>query len=77
MSHGGDAADSGGDRPVHMQGQVSGREAKQIPPPRTGYLQAKRHGERWNFGGNLLILPDTHEGAVPHRDRPARIPWSV
>eukprot|EP00966_Prymnesium_polylepis_P028657 664196-Prymnesium_polylepis.1 len=24
--------------------------------------------------GNLLILWDTQEGAVPHRDRPARIP---
>jgi len=24
-----------------------------------------------------FILPDTQEGAVPHRDRPAHVPWSV
>ena len=29
------------------------------------------------FNGHLLILPDTQEGTVPHRDRPARFPWSV
>jgi hypothetical protein len=27
--------------------------------------------------GNLIILPDTQDGAVSHQDRPARIPWSV
>eukprot|EP00966_Prymnesium_polylepis_P240729 5566969-Prymnesium_polylepis.1 len=27
---------------------------------------------------NLIIPPDTQEGAVPHQDRPAHIPcWSV
>eukprot|EP00966_Prymnesium_polylepis_P027674 639625-Prymnesium_polylepis.1 len=25
----------------------------------------------------LNILPDTQEGAVPHRDRPAHVLWSV
>eukprot|EP00966_Prymnesium_polylepis_P248111 5737296-Prymnesium_polylepis.1 len=25
--------------------------------------------------GNLLILRSTQEGTVPHRDKPARIPW--
>ena len=29
------------------------------------------------FCGNLIILPDTQDGTVPHRDKPAHIPWSV
>ena len=28
-------------------------------------------------GVNMLILPDTQDGTVPHQDRPAHIPRSV
>eukprot|EP00966_Prymnesium_polylepis_P131479 3040952-Prymnesium_polylepis.1 len=42
-----------------------------------GYGCHARRAYGKTFCGNVLILPDTQEGAEPHRDWPARIPWSV
>eukprot|EP00966_Prymnesium_polylepis_P250711 5797244-Prymnesium_polylepis.1 len=48
---------------------------RRSPRPWAGApVQARR---RPGNCGNLLVLPDTQEGTVPHRDRPAHVPWSV
>eukprot|EP00966_Prymnesium_polylepis_P272948 6305699-Prymnesium_polylepis.3 len=39
-----------------------------------GYFMRSACTCTWSL---LAILPDTQEGAVPHRDRPPRTPWSV
>jgi hypothetical protein len=46
---------------------------QQAQPRKAVYAARQRN----LFAENVLILPDTQEGTVPHRDRPARFPWSV
>eukprot|EP00966_Prymnesium_polylepis_P156670 3620060-Prymnesium_polylepis.1 len=50
-----------------------------LPAGRRSLYTARQHSdcEECTRTGNKVTPTDTQEGSVPHRDRPARIPWSV
>eukprot|EP00966_Prymnesium_polylepis_P149144 3445989-Prymnesium_polylepis.1 len=58
---------------------IASRQSSRTPKMRS------TASKTWHTSGGVkhaesyedTILPDTQEGAVPHRDRPACIPWSV
>ena len=62
-------------------------ERRAVRRPGSGRLRlGRRHerGKKWHVVTyrkivlrKFLILPDTQDGTVPHRGRPAHIPWAV